>query len=53
MIREFELCDSKLNDILNYPNMIEAGKMNHRMDGIDYSHNQKVISSIKNACSIN
>ena len=54
MIREFELCDEKkLNDVLNYQNMINAGKSNHRLEGINYSQNNKIINSIKKACSIN
>ena len=54
MIREFELCDEKkLNNILSYPNLIEAGKTDPRLKGINYESNKKVIDSIKKACSIN
>jgi len=54
MIREFELCDEKkLNNVLNYPDLIESGKTNPRIEGINYENNKKVINSIKRACSIN
>jgi hypothetical protein len=54
MIREFALCDEKkLNKILSYPDLIESGKTDPRIEGIDYESNKKVINSIKKACSIN
>ena len=53
MIREFELCDDKkLNQILSYPDIIDSGKTNPRVTGIDYDNNKNIVNSIKKACSI-
>ena len=52
-IRNFELCnEDKLNEMLKYDDKIKNREMKQRVEDVDYKSNQKVINTIKKACSI-
>lgn len=52
-IMDFELCnEDKLNEMLEYDDNIKNGNMKQRVEDVDYKSNQKVINTIKKACSI-
>jgi len=52
-IRSFGLCDkAKLDNIAQYQKNISQGLAKPRVDGTDYSSNNKVLPAIKNACRL-
>ena len=52
-INGFGLCNSnKLDEISNYQDQINSGKLNVRISGTNYDTNSNVVAAIKTACSL-